>query len=85
MSQKQQYFNSDHIGGICPSAQGCSALVLSGEFCIATGACPDEGIAGSTLGTMTGYEIVDRSIHLCVLCCLIYWLYFYCCVTLLAW
>ena len=81
MSRKQQYFNfnSKTCGpsldrshrGIRPSAQGCSALVLSGEFCIATSACPDEGVVGSTLtlGTMTGYEIVDRSIHLCVLCC----------------
>ena len=32
--------------------RGSSALVLFGELCIATGACPNDGVMGSTSGTM---------------------------------
>ena len=42
--------------------RGSSALMLLGELCIATGACPNGGVMGSTSGTTTGYEIVNRAI-----------------------
>ena len=52
--------------------------MLSGELCIATGACPNGEVMGSTSGTMTGYEIVNRAINVCVLYCLLkVWLFFH--------
>ena len=64
--------------GIRPSVWGSSALVMSGELCIATGACPNSEVMGSTSGTMTGYEIVNRAIHVCMLYCLLgVWLFFH--------
>ena len=68
----------DHMEEIRPSVWGSSALVLSGELCIATGACSNGEVMGSTSGTMTGYEIVNRAIHVCVLYCLLgVWLFFH--------
>ena len=64
--------------GIRPSVWGSSALVLSGKLCIATGAYLNGGVMDSTSGTMTGYEIVNRAIHVYMLYCLLgVWLFFH--------